>query len=141
MLEAIAFCHLKGVVHRDIKPENILLDRKGSINVKLVGFHCAHEFKKNQRFERMVGTSYYVAPEVLLHDYDQQCDMWSLGVVIYVMLTGRPPFNGIDDKQIVRKIRDGAFQFNKRDFKKVSPACIEFIKRLLTMDPKNRMTA
>jgi len=140
VLEAIAFCHLKGVVHRDIKPENILLDRKGSINVKLVGFHYAHEFKPNQRFERMVGTSYYVAPEVLLHDYDQQCDMWSLGVVIYVMLTGRPPFNGVDDKQIVRRIRDGDFAFNKRDFKKISHACIEFIKRLLTMDPKNRMT-
>jgi calcium-dependent protein kinase len=141
VLEAIAFCHKREVVHRDIKLENILLDSKLRFNVKLVGFHQAHKLAPGQRFSRMVGTSYYVAPEVLLHDYDQQCDMWSIGVVLFILLTGRPPFNGSDDKEIVRKVRRGHYHMDKKDFRKHSPACKEFVRRLLQVDPRSRMSA
>ena len=89
----------------------------------------------------MVGTSYYVAPEVLLNDYDHLCDMWSIGVVLYIMLTGRPPFNGDNDQEIVRKVRFGQYNLDKRDFRKLSPACAEFLKRLLHKDPTGRISA
>ena len=89
----------------------------------------------------MVGTSYYVAPEVLFHDYDEQSDMWSLGVVLYIMLTGRPPFNGMNDIEIVKKVRLCQYSMHKRDWLRYTPACVEFVKKLLHKDPMGRMTA
>lgn len=141
VLEAIAFCHGRGIAHRDIKPENLLLDSKQRYHVKLVDFGNSHAIEKGQKFNHMVGTAYYIAPEVLLNDYDQKCDLWSLGIILYMMITGRPPFDGKDDREIIRNIRLGEFSMNQKSIKKRSLECKDFIRQLLAIDPKRRMSA
>lgn len=139
VIEAIAFCHRRGIVHRDIKPENILLDSKRRYNTKLVDFGSSWRIEEGKRFQHMVGTAYYIAPEVLLNDYDQKCDIWSIGVILFMMLTGNPPFDGKDDREIIRNIRIG--QFSMKELKTKSTECKDFIRLVLAVDPKRRLSA
>lgn len=83
--------HSKNYCHRDIKPENIFLN-KTTKTLKLGDFGSASTFKPEQKFEKIFGTPFYIAPEVLEGDYDYKCDNWSMGVVLFIMLTGKPPF-------------------------------------------------
>jgi len=85
-----------------------------------------------------LGTPYYIAPEVLDGNYGPQCDMWSLGVIVYIMLSGCPPFNGSSDDDIMEKIKLGKFAFPARQFAKVSQVAQDFISKCLTLDPKVR---
>ena len=89
----------------------------------------------------MVGTAYYIAPEVLLNDYNQKCDLWSIGVILYMMLTGKPPFDGKDDREIIRNIRIGEYPMNLSEFKSKSHECKDFVRQLLNVDTKRRLTA
>lgn len=90
-----ALCCLAGVMHRDIKPENFLLtDRSEQAVIKAADFGLCTYFQPGQRFRHIVGSAYYVAPEVLQKNYSYEADMWSLGVVLYILLCGLPPFWG-----------------------------------------------
>ena len=89
LLLAISYCHEKDVVHRDIKPENIMITSDHEI--KFVDFGLA-SIKKSKNALKCVGTLYYMAPEVFRGNYDEKCDMWSLGVLLYVLLSGYLPF-------------------------------------------------
>ena len=81
--------HDEGIVHRDIKPENVLIDKESNDTLKIIDFGTATEFNPNKLLKETHGTSYYIAPEVLKRNgYNQNCDVWSIGVILYILLTG-----------------------------------------------------
>ena len=104
LLTAAKYIHSQGIVHRDIKPENIVFVSKNKLFVKLMDFGNSSKIKDWQRMKEVVGTSYYIAPEVLFGEYNQSCDLWSIGVILYIMLTGVPPFDGKTDREIVKNV-------------------------------------
>lgn len=103
LFRAINHCHASGVVHRDIKAENIMYGADGEI--KLIDFGLSRKItNKNSHMQTITGTPYYMGPEVLEGDYTQQCDVWSLGVLMYVLLCGYLPFQGENRNVVFHKI-------------------------------------
>ena len=143
LLSAITYCHQNHIVHRDLKPENILLeDKKDSeINIKLIDWGGARYFSKNKKMTKINGTPYYIAPEVLNEVYDEKCDIWSAGVIFYILLCGYPPFNGETDKEIMKAVKKGEFDFPPEEWDVVSKDAKNLIKKMLTYDPKKRPSA
>ena len=145
LLEAVSYLHRNGIVHRDIKPENILFVSKDDddLSVKLIDFGLARRHRKgiDASMSNPVGTAYYMSPELLRGKYDQSCDVWSIGIVAYILLCGYPPFNGEDDPQIFETIKQGHFIFPSTSWDRVSPEAKDFIKCLLRKDPRKRFTA
>ncbi len=145
-LDAVSYMHRMGVAHRDIKAENLLLatadDGDGS-PVRVIDFGLAREHERGRDGPMVdpVGSPYYVAPEVLRGEYDASCDLWSIGVVAYVLLCGYPPFNGPDRGGIYRSVLDGRYRFPPRDWDGTSREAIDFVRRLLEVDASRRMTA
>jgi calcium-dependent protein kinase len=97
VLSAIAYCHSKNIVHRDLKPENLLLDTEGSGTIKVIDFGTSQVFDPSAKMHQTYGTPYYIAPEILAGEYTEKCDIWSCGVIMYILLCGRPPFDGEND--------------------------------------------
>lgn len=128
-------------MHRDLKPENILLDSKHGYNVKLIDFGTSATLDKHNKMTNTYGTAYYIAPEVILSNYTEKCDLWSVGVILYILLAGKPPFDGNNDKEIIKKVRLGVFDLNAPELEEVSPEGKLMIKQLLTTDPNRRMSA
>ena len=107
VLSATNFLHGKSIVHRDIKPENIIFESNDQLNVKLLDFGQSRKMGANESLHGVYGTAYYVAPEVLEGDYDEKCDIWSIGIILYMLLSGSPPFTGNSDLQIIESIKSG----------------------------------
>lgn len=103
-------------MHRDLKPENLLLDSKNDNTIKVIDFGTSERFKAGEKMKQTFGTAYYIAPEVLTSEYNEKCDVWSIGVILYILLSGRPPFDGKDDREIVRKVRIGHYDLNSKSF-------------------------
>jgi len=141
ILSAISYCHdVKNIVHRDLKPENFLLtDKTDDAQVKVIDFGLSR-YSKN-RMESKVGTIYYVAPEVLFGEYTNKADIWSIGVVAYVLLCGFPPFNAGSEQLTYNVVKEGDAKFPEKAWGKISPEAINFIKRLLDKDPDRRPSA
>jgi serine/threonine protein kinase len=131
LLSAIVHCHANGVAHRDIKPENILVDRNDE--VRLIDFGLSKLGKKESK--DIAGTLYYMAPEALNGKHNQRSDMWSLGVLLYTLVSGYLPFQGRTADDVVKRINKGAFHFKHKEFEQVSPECKELITKLLVVDP------
>jgi calcium-dependent protein kinase len=113
LLSAIVYLHHRNIVHRDLKAENILFDIPGEeSNLKLIDFGISSEFVAGKKMTDPLGTPYYIAPEVLLENYDEKCDVWSCGVILYILLCGYPPFNGETDDEIFANVQKGEFQFH-----------------------------
>jgi calcium-dependent protein kinase len=109
------YCHGKGIVHRDLKPENILLEPDLDFNkMKIIDFGTAIPFDTNgkRRITELLGTPYYIAPEVLARHYNEKCDIWSIGVITFMLLSGKAPFFGDDDEKIFEAVRIGKFEFS-----------------------------
>ena len=105
VLHAISYCHSKGITHRDIKPENILFaSPESDAQIKLIDFGLSRKYNTNEKMHTILGTPYYIAPEVLKGEYDQKCDNWSIGAITYIMLCGQPPFNAETNNEIFIKI-------------------------------------
>ena len=121
-------------MHRDVKPENVFVDDAG--RVKLIDFGLADFSGLSSQF---VGTSYYLAPEVIEGCYDERCDNWSLGGLTYVLLTGLLPFGGDTTEEIIHRIETRRVTFPAH--KPISDTAMDFIERLLTKDPQRRMKA
>lgn len=144
MFRAIYYMHQCHYTHRDLKPENFIFTTKEAIEksvLKLIDFGLAREFQPEQVLTTKAGTPYYVAPQVLAGKYDHMADMWSLGVIMYVMLCGYPPFYGESDQEVLDEVRQGKVKFQAADWKNVSEDAKALIKNLLQMNPKERYTA
>jgi serine/threonine protein kinase len=99
LLEAVAYLHVNNIVHRDIKPENILFVSEQEDAIKLIDFGLSRRHEKGEApMSNPVGTAYYMSPELLKGEYDRSCDIWSIGIVAYILLCGYPPFNDDTDK-------------------------------------------
>ena len=130
-------------VHRDLKPENFLFSTKSEDAViKIIDFGLSrHDDTATKIMNTKVGTPYYVAPEVLNREYTKSCDIWSIGVITYILLCGYPPFYGDTDNQIFDCVRAARFDFPSPDWDGISQAAKDFICALLRKDPSKRLTA
>uniref|UniRef100_A0A8C1XZG8 non-specific serine/threonine protein kinase n=1 Tax=Cyprinus carpio TaxID=7962 RepID=A0A8C1XZG8_CYPCA len=143
---AIQYLHNMNIAHRDIKPENLLYNSKEDTGVlKLTDFGFAKETSLHNPLQTPCYTPYYVAPEVLGPEkYDKSCDMWSLGVIMYILLCGFPPFYSNTGQAISpgmkRRIRMGQYEFPKPEWAEVSEEAKQLINQLLKTDPNERMT-
>jgi calcium-dependent protein kinase len=126
ILNAIVYCHKLEICHRDLKPENFLFDSKDeNAEIKVIDFGLskicyAKNTGKIERLTTKAGTPYYISPEVLAGNYDKQCDLWSAGCILYILLCGYPPFYGQDDQEILRNVQKGVFDFNGDEWEEVS---------------------
>ena len=142
LLLAVEYCHEKKIANRNLKPENLLLKAGSDTDVKISDFGYAKTVTFPNSLRTQCGTEGYVAPEILEHRpaYDVQCDMWSLGVIIYIVLGGYRPFRG-EGEEVMRQIRYGEYKFHKRYWSHVSDDAKNLITRMLTVDPEKRITA
>jgi calcium-dependent protein kinase len=144
IFSALFYCHSKNIVHRDLKPENIMIEKREKNDfhmIKLIDFGTAKIFEKNKVEKRIIGSSYYIAPEVLWGSYNEKCDLWSCGVILYILLSGVPPFAGKDEDEIFEKIKIGKFDLFSGVWKNTSKEAKDLIKSLLTKNTKVRLSA
>ena len=144
ILKAVCYCHSMNVIHRDLKPENILIvkrSKNGCHPIKIIDFGTATIFSKDKKENSVIGSSYYIAPEVLSRNYSEKCDMWSCGVIMYILLTGKPPFGGINDEEILLKVKKGKFDLAKYPWGVISNEAKDLIKKLIEVDPTKRLSA
>lgn len=142
ILNVVAFCHLQGVVHRDLKPENFLFaTREEDAPLKVIDFGLSDFVRPDQRLNDIVGSAYYVAPEVLHRSYNVEGDMWSIGVITYILLCGSRPFWSRTESGIFRSVLRADPNFHDSPWPSVSPEAKDFVRRLLNKDHRKRMTA
>jgi len=135
--------HARKVCHRDLKMENFLLRTEDPVEnnrVKICDFGLSKVFQEGEPMTSKCGAPYYTAPQVLAGSYTQASDMWSLGIIMYILLCGYPPFFGDTDAQILSKVRAGIFSFNEADWKDVSEYAKQMIRDLLKMNQQQRLT-
>ncbi|XP_076934430.1 CDPK-related kinase 5-like isoform X2 [Bidens hawaiensis] len=142
LLNVVAFCHLQGVVHRDLKPENFLLrSKEDNSPLKAIDFGLSEFVKPDEKLNDIVGSAYYVAPEVLLRSYDTEADVWSVGVISYILLCGSRPFWARTESAIFRAVLKTVPSFTESAWPSLSPLAKDFVKGLLNKDPRKRLTA
>ncbi|XP_048337093.1 CDPK-related protein kinase isoform X2 [Ziziphus jujuba] len=142
ILNVVAFCHLQGVVHRDLKPENFLYTSKDeNSKLKAIDFGLSDFVKPDERLNDIVGSAYYVAPEVLHRSYGTEADVWSIGVIAYILLCGSRPFWARTESGIFRAVLKADPSFDEAPWPSLSLEAKDFVKRLLNKDPRKRMTA
>ena len=143
------YLHENKILHRDIKLENIMISGKETDKkteeelfwVKIIDFGTAKLFEKNKKEKDVVGSSYYIAPEVLKQDYNEKCDTWSVGVILYMTLVGRAPFDGKDDEEIINKINTVDYNKNEPRLVKHSPEVRDLVSKLLEKNTEKRYSA
>eukprot|EP00826_Nyctotherus_ovalis_P024936 TRINITY_DN1924_c0_g1_i1.p1 TRINITY_DN1924_c0_g1~~TRINITY_DN1924_c0_g1_i1.p1 ORF type:complete len:511 (-),score=154.05 TRINITY_DN1924_c0_g1_i1:187-1719(-) len=141
ILSAISFLHNLGICHRDIKPENFMFSSSDpDAEIKIIDFGLSTKFISENSMKDIVGTPFYVAPEVLQGVYTNACDVWSLGVVLYTMLNGKPPFTGTSS-EVLSKVSKAAVFFPEKNWSNISTDAKDFILKMLERDPEKRLTA
>ena len=142
MASAIRYLHAQGIVHRDLKPENLLLSAPDDLtSIKLIDFGLSKVCQDPaSKMHTRAGTPYYIAPEVLAGTYGMECDIWSLGVILYILVAGYPPFYGNTDTEILRKVRNNDYDFSGSEWSQVSEDCKDLIRHMLVTDVNDRYT-
>uniref|UniRef100_T1PFH1 Protein kinase n=1 Tax=Musca domestica TaxID=7370 RepID=T1PFH1_MUSDO len=140
--EAMEFIHRNNILHLDLKPENILCLTQEGNRIKIIDFGLARKFDPNKKLQILFGTPEFVAPEVVNFDcISYGTDMWSVGVITYVLISGLSPFMGETDIETMANVTIAKYDFEDESFSSVSPECIDFISKLLVKDLDTRMTA
>ncbi|CAM8889086.1 unnamed protein product [Rhodiola kirilowii] len=135
-------CHSLGVMHRDLKPENFLfVNQKEDSLLKTIDFGLSMFFKPGEKFNDVVGSPYYVAPEVLRKRYGPEADVWSAGVILYILLSGVPPFWAESEQGIFEQVLHGELDFSSDPWPSISESAKDLVRRMLVRDPKRRLTA
>nr|AGJ83810.1 calcium-dependent protein kinase 3c [Vitis amurensis] len=135
-------CHSLGVMHRDLKPENFLFINQGEDSpLKTIDFGLSMFFRPGEIFTEVVGSPYYVAPEVLRKHYGPECDVWSAGVIIYILLSGVPPFWDETEQGIFEQVLKGDLDFVSEPWPSISDSAKDLVRKMLVRDPKKRLTA
>jgi calcium-dependent protein kinase len=140
LVMAVNFCHSHMICHRDLKPENFIFSSPETDSfIKLIDFGLSKQFYefdeigdgKVLRMQTKAGTSYYMAPEVLNENYSEKCDYWSLGVLLFLMLGGYPPFEGENDEEILESVKRMEYTFDDPSWYNVSDEAKDLISHLL----------
>ncbi|KAH6768015.1 calmodulin-domain protein kinase 9 [Perilla frutescens var. frutescens] len=138
----VQICHFMGVMHRDLKPENFLLsDKTENAQLKAIDFGLSVFIKEGKAYEDEVGSPNYVAPEVLRHKYGKEADIWSAGVILYILLSGVFPFQGETEHAIFDAVLRGHVDFKRKPWPSISESAKDLVRRMLTQNPKKRITA
>ncbi|KAJ8599799.1 hypothetical protein CTAYLR_003985 [Chrysophaeum taylorii] len=143
ILDAVNYCHslTPPVAHRDLKPENFLFkDTSDNSIIKVIDFGLS-KLGGDVEMESFVGTPYYVAPEVISRGYTLKCDIWSIGVIAYILFCGYPPFYGDTDRELYRRIMSGKFPFPSPEWDEVSEEAKDLVRTMLNKDDAQRPTA
>jgi calcium-dependent protein kinase len=143
VMSAIEYCHNNGICHRDLKPENLLFLKKGdeaNNPLKVIDFGLSKRTLNNMKFKTRVGTPYYISPEILAGSYNQKCDIWSAGVILYSLLSGELPFNGSNAEEIYSKIEKMEINFPPEKWDNISKEAKDLINHML-IPQKERYTA
>lgn len=142
IVSVVEYCHANGVMHRDLKPENFLLSsKKEDAPLKATDFGLSIFYKPGETFTDIVGSAYYVAPEVLRRKYGHEADVWSCGVILYILLCGVPPFWAESEQGIFDAVLKGHIDFSSDPWPLISASAKELIKKMLKQDPRERLTA
>ena len=159
ILQSLNYCHGQNIAHRDLKPENFLFEEKKGIDsdLKIIDFGLSKlvksaaifgesalgQGKNSKKMENMntrAGTPNYISPEVLAGNYGIECDLWSAGCILYILLCGYPPFYGDDDQEILQMVQKGKFEFDGEEWDDTSKEAKDLIKKLICK-PELRLTA
>ena len=145
MLQGINYCHSQGVVHRDLKPENFLYESKeDNSDLKIIDFGLSKVFRPGKggisKMQTKAGTPYYISPEVLAGNYDEKCDLWAAGCILYTLLCGYPAFCGDDDQEILQLVVKGKYDFEGEEWSEISKEAKDLIKKLIAK-PERRLSA
>ncbi|KAF5737386.1 Calcium-dependent protein kinase 20 [Tripterygium wilfordii] len=142
IVSVVEACHSLGVMHRDLKPENFLfVNQEEESPLKTIDFGLSVFFKPGETFSDVVGSPYYVAPEVLRKHYGPECDVWSAGVIIYILLSGVPPFWDESEQGIFEQVLKGELDFVSEPWPSISESAKDLVRKMLVRDPKKRLTA
>ncbi|XP_062026707.1 calcium-dependent protein kinase 10 [Rosa rugosa] len=140
--EVVRMCHANGVMHRDLKPENFLFSNKKEHSpLKAIDFGLSVFFKPGEKFMEIVGSPYYMAPEVLKRNYGPEVDIWSAGVILYILLCGVPPFWAESEQGVALAILRGVIDFKREPWPQISESAKSLVRQMLDPDPKKRLTA
>lgn len=143
LVSVVSYLHKNQIIHRDLKPENILVDSviDNNINIKVIDFGTCNFFKKGKNLNLQVGSPYYIAPEVLNENYNEKCDIWSCGCILYILLVGYPPFEANSHEKLVSKIKEGKINFNGENWNLISNEAKDLVKKMLLVDYEKRISA
>ncbi|KAJ8540828.1 hypothetical protein K7X08_001644 [Anisodus acutangulus] len=142
IVNVVHVCHFMGVMHRDLKPENFLMVSKDDDSpLKATDFGLSVFIEEGKVYKDIVGSAYYVAPEVLKRKYGKEIDVWSAGVILYILLSGFPPFWADTEKGIFEEILKGQLDFESSPWPSISASAKDLVRKMLTMDPRKRITA
>ncbi|KAL1331022.1 hypothetical protein HN51_048276 [Arachis hypogaea] len=142
VVEVVQLCHRHGVIHRDLKPENFLFaNKKENSPLKAIDFGLSIFFKPGEKFSEIVGSPYYMAPEVLKRNYGPEIDIWSAGVILYILLCGVPPFWAESEQGVAQAILRGLIDFKREPWPSISESAKSLVRQMLEPDPKLRLTA
>ncbi|XVF62187.1 hypothetical protein PTKIN_Ptkin08bG0196900 [Pterospermum kingtungense] len=142
MLKVAAECHLRGLVHRDMKPENFLFkSTRQDSPLKATDFGLSDFIRPGKKFHDIVGSAYYVAPEVLKRRSGPESDVWSIGVITYILLCGKRPFWDKTEDGIFKEVLKNKPDFRRKPWPTISNSAKDFVKKLLVKDPRARLTA
>ncbi|XAR53791.1 Non-specific serine/threonine protein kinase [Bertholletia excelsa] len=142
IVNVVHICHFMGVMHRDLKPENFLLSSKDEgAMLKATDFGLSVFIEEGKVYRDIVGSAYYVAPEVLRRSYGKEIDIWSAGVILYILLSGVPPFWAETEKGIFDAILQGEIDFESQPWPSISNSAKDLVRKMLTQDPKKRITS
>lgn len=142
IVEVVQLCHKHGVIHRDLKPENFLFaNKKENSPLKAIDFGLSVFFKPGEKFSEIVGSPYYMAPEVLKRSYGPEVDVWSAGVILYILLCGVPPFWAETEQAVAQAILRGALDLKRDPWPIISENAKSLVRQMLEPDPKKRLSA